>query len=122
MINILVIDDEIKVREILKKMLERKGYSVYLAENGDEGLEICKDHNLDLMIVDMVMPGKNGLDIIKEVKRDYPDIKIIAISGGYLIGPKRYLDNAKAFGADRFFEKPFTSDEIYSAIKELVAG
>ena len=121
MINILVIDDELQVREILQHMLEMKGYSVLLAEDGEEALEKCKNHDIDLMIVDMVMPKKSGLDTIKEVKRAYPDIKIIAISGGYLIGPKRYLDNAKTFGADRFFEKPFSSGEMLGAIEELVA-
>ncbi|MFC1494693.1 response regulator [Thermodesulfobacteriota bacterium] len=120
MIKILVIDDEEQIREILKQMLERKGCSVCLAENGEEALEICENQNLDLIITDMVMPGKSGLKTIQEVKKNYPDIKIIAISGGYMVGPKRYLDMAKTFGADRFFEKPFTSDEIYSAIEELV--
>lgn len=120
MIKILVIDDELQVREILQQMLEKKNYSVLLAEDGEEALEICKDHDLDLMIVDIVLPNKSGLDIIKEVKRVYPDMKIIAISGGHMIGPKRYLDNAKTFGADRFFEKPFSSGEILGAIEELV--
>jgi len=120
MTNILVIDDELQVREILQQMLERKGYSVCLAENGVEAMETCKNQNLDLVIVDMVMPEKNGLETIKELKRDYPSIKIIAISGGHMIGPKRYLDNAKTFGADRFFEKPFSSGEILGAVEELV--
>ena len=122
MINILVIDDELQVREILQHMLEKKGYSVCLAENGEKALEICKNKDLDLIIVDMVMPEKSGLDTIKELKRDYPGIKIIAISGGHMIGPKRYLDNAKTFGADRFFEKPFSSGEILGAVEELVSG
>ena len=121
MINILVIDDELQVREILQHMLERKGYSVLLAEDGEEALEICSNHDLDLMIVDMVMPKKNGLETIQEVKRDYPAIKIIAISGGHMVGPKRYLDNAKTFGADRFFEKPFSRGEMLEAVEELVA-
>ena len=122
MIKILVIDDELQVREILQQILERNNYSVLLAEDGEEALEICKSHDLDLMIVDMVMPKKSGLDTIQEVKRNYPDIKIIAISGGYMIGPKRYLDNAKTFGADRFFEKPFSSREILGAVEELVSS
>lgn len=120
MTNIMVIDDEAQVREILQQMLERKGYSVCLAENGEVAMDICKKQDLDLAIVDMVMPEKNGLETIKEIKRDYPDIKIIAISGGHMVGPGRYLDNAKTFGADRIFEKPFSSGEILGAIEELV--
>jgi CheY-like chemotaxis protein len=80
--RILVVDDEAQIRSMLTQMLEQEGYEVYTAENGEEGFTLVGRHSFDLVITDMIMPVKDGLKFIMELVRDYPDLKILAISGG----------------------------------------
>lgn len=120
MARILVIDDEPDILLMLKKMLERAGYLVDMAINGNEGLELFNKFPVDLIITDIVMPEKEGLETIREIKRQKPDIKIIAISGGGRIDSTEYLSSARLFGASRIFQKPFKQKEMISAVKELL--
>ena len=82
MARILIIDDEPTILLMLKKMLERSGYVVDMAINGKEGMELFAKFPADLIITDIVMPEKEGLETIREIKKDHPHVKIIAISGG----------------------------------------
>ncbi len=115
--KILVIDDEPYILMMLKKMMERAGYEVDLATNGVEGLEIFKNNSPDLVISDIIMPEKEGLGTIREMKQLKPDLKIIAVSGGGRASSDDYLHTAKLFGADRIFQKPFNQTEIVGAVK-----
>jgi len=121
MARILVIDDEPYILLMLKKMLERVGHKVEMAVNGAEGLEIFRKNPTDLIITDIVMPEKEGLETIRELKKEFPKLKIIAISGGGRIDSKEYLASAKLFGADRIFRKPFKQKEILEAVKEILS-
>ena len=86
--RILVVDDEAPIRAMLAQMLETEGYEVHTAEHGEEGLDLVRKIVFDLVITDMIMPVKDGLKFIMELIRDYPDMKILAISGGgALSGP-----------------------------------
>jgi YesN/AraC family two-component response regulator len=118
--KVLIIDDEPYILLMLKKMLEKVGYEVDLASNGKEGLDLFEQHTADLVITDIIMPDKEGLEIILEMKKKRPDLKIIAISGGGRISPESYLECAAHFGASRVFQKPFKQKEIVSAVKELI--
>lgn len=118
--KILIIDDEPFILSMLKKMLERAGYHVDLAENGKVGLEQFDIIVPELVITDIIMPEKEGLGIIREMKKRNPDLKIIAISGGGRVSATDYLNTAEIFGADRSFQKPFTKEEIVGAVKELI--
>lgn len=120
--KILVIDDEPYILMMLKKMMERAGYEVDLSTNGIEGLENFKKNTPDLVISDIIMPEKEGLGTIREMKQLSPDLKIIAVSGGGRASADDYLHTAKLFGADRIFQKPFNQAEIVGAVRELLGN
>lgn len=117
--RILIIDDEPDILMMLKKMLERAGFEVDLAVNGESGMQLFISQSADMVITDIIMPEKEGLEIIREMKQLKPDLKIIAISGGGRLSAESYLDTAKMFGADRVFQKPFRQAELITAVKEL---
>lgn len=119
--RILIIDDEPYILLMLKKMLEKAGHQVDLASNGKQGMELFEKEKADLVITDIIMPDKEGLEIILEMKKQHPDIKIIAISGGGRISPESYLECATHFGASRVFQKPFKQKELVSAVNELIS-
>jgi DNA-binding response OmpR family regulator len=120
MAKILVLDDEPSILIMIKKMLERAGHEVDTALNGKEGLEKFKKNKPDLLITDIIMPEKEGLETIFELRKKYPELKIIAISGGGRIGPNGYLPGAKLFGADMVFQKPLDQKEFMDAVSLLV--
>ena len=118
--RILIIDDDHHILLMIKKMLERAGFEVDLASNGDEGLQLFKKMPVDLVITDIIMPEKEGLETIREMKRLRSDLKIIAMSGGGKVSSKNYLDTAKIFGATRIMAKPFSQKQMVSAVQELL--
>lgn len=118
--RILVIDDERQICEMLRKKLESVGYEVAEAPNGKVGLKLHKENLFDLIITDIFMPEKEGLETIRELKQDYPQLKIIAITGGYSSGPEELLNVARMLGADRTFPKPFKLKDIVEAINQLL--
>ena len=85
--RILVVDDEAQIRTMLTQMLEQEGYEVQTAENGEDGFNLVRKQVFDLVITDMIMPVKDGLKFIMELIKDYPELKILAISGGGAIKP-----------------------------------
>jgi two-component system cell cycle response regulator CpdR len=120
MAKIFVFDDEPSILLMLKKMLERAGHEVYLALNGREGIDLFEKHKPDLLITDIIMPEKEGLETILVLRRKCPELKIIAISGGGRIGPEGYLPSAKIFGADMVFQKPLVQKEFVRAVNSLL--
>jgi len=120
MTRILVIDDEKPIRALLRQMLERTGYEVTEASDGKKAMTILREEPADLVITDILMPDQEGLQTIRELRRDHPEIKIIAISGGGAVGPETYLQMARRFGADRTLTKPFGLDKLLEIISELI--
>jgi DNA-binding response OmpR family regulator len=120
MFKILIIDDEANILFMLKKMLERYGYETELALNGVEGIEMFKNSKPDLVITDIIMPEKEGLETIREMKRIKSDLKIIAMSGGGKVSAENYLTIARIFGASKLIAKPFTIKDMLSAVRELL--
>ena len=118
--RILVIDDEPHILLMVKKMLERAGYEVDLASNGSEGLRLFSKLRPVLVITDIIMPEKEGLETIREMKRINSDLKIIAMSGGGKISADNYLETAKIFGASLLIEKPFSQKQLLFCVEELV--
>ena len=118
--RVLIIDDEPTILLMMKKMIERAGYEVDLASNGLNGIAMLEKGNFNLVITDIIMPEKEGLEIISELRRDYPDIKIIAISGGGRLSPEGYLVSADLLGADRVLKKPFEKKDLVGAIDNLI--
>ncbi len=119
--RILVIDDDVQFRQMLRQMLERAGYEVVDAADGRKGMKLFCAAPADLVITDIVMPEQEGIETIIELKRDFPDIKIVAISGGGRIDSKDYLELAEHFGVTRTFGKPLDREEFLAAIAELFA-
>jgi len=118
--RILVIDDDTQMREMLRKVLERAGYEVEDAADGKIGTNIHRKEPVDLVVTDLIMPEKEGIETIREFRRDFPQLKIIAISGGGRIGADGYLSVAKTMGAHRIFSKPFDLKTFAETVKELL--
>ena len=124
MATILLVEDDDGVRSILHKTLVAAGYEVEDAANGDFALAAYRRQPRDLVITDLVMPEKDGLETITALRRLNPAVKIIAISGGgRTLGlGQLYLETARAIGAGRILAKPFTSAALLTAVSEVLAG
>jgi CheY-like chemotaxis protein len=120
MASILIIDDEEQMRTALRRLLEGAGYEVISASDGKEGLALYRENTTDLIITDLIMPEKEGIETIIELKQISPDVKIIAISGGGHNNPEDYLPLAKQLGAQRTIAKPFGGEEFLEAVRELI--
>lgn len=120
--RILVVDDEAQIRTMLTQMLELEGYTVHAAENGEDGLKLVGRYAFDLVITDMIMPVKDGLKFIMELVRDYPDLKILAISGGGAIKAERYLTMAGYLGDVATLEKPFKREVLLELVRTRVGA
>jgi CheY-like chemotaxis protein len=118
MARILLIDDNDAVRAMLRDTLEDAGHTVIEARNGSEGLERFQHANADLVITDVIMPEKNGLEVLMALRTSDPRVKIIAISGAD--GGEDYLDSARLMGAAKVLLKPFTSEELIVTINKLL--
>ncbi len=120
MVKILIIEDDVSFRNVLVQMLEKAGYEVEQAGDGNRALSICESFIPDLVITDIIMPDKEGLETIQELIIKLPGIKIIAMSGGGRFGPDSYLPLAKKLGAKCTLQKPFMRDELMNAIEEVL--
>jgi CheY-like chemotaxis protein len=118
--RILVIDDEPSALDVLQKILEGEGYEVLVAANGLDGVALFRQQPCDLVITDMVMPVKDGLQTILELRDEAPDLPIIAISGGGVISKERYLTVAGYLNRVITIAKPFTVLEIVTAAAKLL--
>ena len=120
--RVLVVDDESEIRRLVRRVLEAEGLEVEEAPDGQEAVEACRRQPPDLMILDLIMPRKEGLETIREVKSDLPSLKIIAISGGGHGQPESYLNLARRLGAERALAKPFLPLQLVQLVNELLEG
>lgn len=118
--KILVIDDEQLIRTFLKTTLEHAGYEVKEAANGDEGLHLYYTFAPQLIITDIVMPDKDGIELIIEIRKTDTSVKFIAISGGGYVTADKYLTLAKALDIDTCLQKPIAIDDIVTAVNSLI--
>jgi CheY-like chemotaxis protein len=118
--TILIIEDDTDLRRMLVKLLERDNYKVLEAGTGLEALQILDYYIPDMVITDIIMPDQDGIGTINELKKRFPEIKIIAISGGGRMLSKDYLGIAKILGADYTFSKPFDTNLFLQKVKELI--
>ncbi|MSU23720.1 MAG: response regulator [Opitutus sp.] len=117
---ILLIDDDPSLRAILAKTLGYAGHTVYQASEGKEGVDIFRATPVDLVITDLIMPGQEGIETMMQLRRESPDLRIIAMSGG-IDNSSLYLQLAGKLGAQRTLAKPFTSAEFLQTIDEVLA-
>jgi YesN/AraC family two-component response regulator len=120
MAKILIIDDDPTILTMLERMLKRAGYEVDTASNGSEGLTKIESCPPDLLITDIVMPEKEGLELIFYLRAKNPGLKIVAISGGGRFHYEGYLTSAKLLGADLIFQKPLVHKEFVQAVTDLI--
>ncbi len=120
MTNILIIDDEPQIRLVLRELFELEGYTVTEASNGSEGVALYHKKQTDLIITDLFMPDQEGLETIYKLKKEYPMIKIIAMSGGGGMGyPQSHLESARLLGAIATFAKPVRRETLLKTIRDL---
>ena len=118
--RILVVDDDAAIRGMLKQMLEREDYQVTCASNGQEALDLLPQVKAEVVITDLIMPDKEGIELIRELKMSYPDLPIIAMSGGNpRINSHLHLKMAGLLGARVCFQKPLRRAELLAALAEL---
>jgi CheY-like chemotaxis protein len=115
MASILIIDDDPQILDMLGQILEREGHEVVDASNGKEGLKLYRENPTDL-----IMPEKEGIETIMELRRHFPDVKIIAISGGGQIDAEQYLSMAQKLGVQKTFAKPVVRAELLKVVRELL--
>ncbi len=122
MAEILIVEDDAPARAVLRETLEFAGYRVREAGDGEEALRQLGEDVADLAIIDLFMPRKEGLETIREARGKFPDLKIIAISGGGNRGELEYLPIAERFGADKVLAKPFEQSTLLGTVEELLAS
>jgi len=118
--SILVIDDDPQICQLLEEVLRDEGYSVSSADSVEKGLPNYPKSTLSLIVTDVLMPNREGLETIRELRRNNPRMKILAISGGLEQGGMDVLEIAKRFGADRVLKKPFEMREFLNVIQGIL--
>lgn len=121
MSKILIIDDDEQIRNLFKRKLDSHGYNTLTADDGDVGLLLFRQENPDLTLVDIIMPRKEGIEVIREIMAEFPDTKMIAISAGGRGKASEYLEYAHRFGAKRVLEKPIDLDKLVDVVKEVLS-
>jgi CheY-like chemotaxis protein len=120
--KILVIDDNMVVRNTIVQILESEGYEVVSAEDGRRGLFVFRSEKPDLVVTDIIMPEKEGIETIRDIRSEVPDAKIIAISGGGRIGNTDFLKIARQLGASDIVAKPLDPDHFLDVVKNCLAA
>jgi len=120
--RILLIDDDAAIRGVARRILERAGYEVLEAGEGGAGIQLMRAAPVDLVLTDIYMPGQDGLATIRHLRREWPDVKIITMSGGVRAGPGDLNEAAAAMGATRTLSKPFDKDQLLEAVRGVLPG
>jgi DNA-binding response OmpR family regulator len=118
--NVLVVEDDVQVRTMLRMILEDAGYRVREASDGYQAIGLHRSCPADLVVTDILMPEKEGFETIMELRTEWPELQIIAITGGGSNDPQSYLELAKKIGAARAFRKPVDQETLLAAVRELV--
>ncbi|MFT5233713.1 MAG: DNA-binding response OmpR family regulator [Candidatus Krumholzibacteriia bacterium] len=122
MSKILLVDDDPQVRKMLCMVLQREGYAVYEAGDGEAAIAVYKNEDIDLVITDIVMPEKEGIGLIMELRNHDAKARIIAISGGGRMDAGTYLKWAERLGVDATFTKPVDRRELLDSVVGLLAS
>ena len=121
--SVLGIDDEDRIRCLIREVLEQDGYVVEEAGGGKEGLERYRAHQADVVIMDILMPDQDGLESMLALRREFPSSHVIAMTGGGdMIGILNFLDVAKMLGASRTLQKPFDVNVLLKAVAAEVGA
>jgi len=119
--RVLVVDDDDAVREMLAIVLQRRGIEVTRARDGNEALKSYKEGTFDLVVTDLIMPDKEGIEMILEIRAMKRPVRILAISGGGKVHQSMHLNLARSVGADRVLSKPFMPHDLLKIVDEMLA-
>ena len=122
MSTVLVIDDDPGMRDMIRNMLESAKYQVIVAASGVSALPLFREHRPQLVITDILMPDKDGIETVREIRKIDPEAKIIAVSGGGRAKYTNFLQIAQAFGASEVLEKPFRREELLAVAARTIAA
>jgi len=122
MAKILLVDDDTLVRTSLAYALEDAGHDVVQSGNGDEGLAALKRETFDAVVLDILMPEREGIETIREIRKTWTTLPVLAISGGDKTGWSDFLRMASVLGANDTLAKPFTASEFVDRVLRLVDG
>ena len=117
MAQILVMDDDDLIQDMLRRALEREGHRVTLAPDGERGLELVRGQPFDIALVDIVMPGKGGIEIIDELHREFPALQTILMTGKLDVELESFVRLARQFGVRRIIRKPFELQDVLEAVR-----
>lgn len=120
-IRVLVVDDNPDMRSFVKIVLERAGFEAQVAADGQRALELQREHPADVLITDIFMPERDGIELIQQFKSMFRQVKIIAMSGGGQVSRKDYLPVAADLGAEAVLQKPFSAETLLKTLQDLVA-
>jgi DNA-binding response OmpR family regulator len=119
--TVLVVDDDPMVLQAVTLLLEDHGFQVLTATDGVQGLLLYRKHRPDVVVTDIIMPEKEGIALTRELRHEFPDARIVAMSGGGRMGNSDYVHIAQALGADAGLYKPFDDDELVGVIRALLS-
>lgn len=120
--RILIIDDDAAISRTLSLILTRAGHRVATATSGRKGLELLSQDAFDLVLTDIIMPEFDGIEAIRRIRSDHPDLRIIAMSGGGQIDKADFLHMAEVLGADQVLEKPVRSERLIELVGSVMAA
>jgi len=121
MAKILVIDDEDDVRAVVRGVLESAGHDVLAAPNGARGLDVLRESGAELVITDILMPEREGIETIRDIRQEFPGVRVIAMSGGgRLLKSTTHFLTASALGAHAVLRKPFGPEVLLSAVEDAL--
>ena len=120
--TVLIVEDDVELLRTLARRFHLAGSLVTPAKDGDEALARFKQSTPAVVVTDILMPNREGLETIMEMKERSPQVKVLAISGGGLLGAGDVLDLAGRLGADAVLAKPFRSDQVLEAVRKLIEG
>jgi DNA-binding response OmpR family regulator len=120
--RIIVIDDQDFVRGAVRRALAPAGHDVLEASDGEMGLQLLADHGADLVITDIFMPGQDGIVTVRRIRREFPTVKVIVMSGGDATGRMDLRQDALMLGAAKSLAKPFDLAELLAAVREVLEG
>ncbi|OLS41226.1 response regulator [Bacillus sp. MRMR6] len=115
--KILIVDDQFGIRILLNEVFQKEGYQTFQAANGIQALDIVTKHDPDLVLLDMKIPGMDGIEILKRMKVIEPDIRVIIMTA---YGELDMIQEAKDLGAITHFAKPFDIDDIRAAVRKHI--
>lgn len=117
--GILIVDDQQGIRLLLNEVFKKEGYITYLAANGLDALNIAENEKIDCVLLDMKIPGMDGIEILKRLKESYTDLPVVMMTA---YGESDIMEEALKLGAVRYFTKPFKIFEVRDEVKQIIAG